>query len=273
MCPLPRLLLVLPTLETIFLPVAEESTAPSVAPVTWCRFIPERKDDFAWENDLSAFRACGPAMRAGRGVENSGIDVWLKRVSYPMIDRWYAAERHGISYHSDHGEGTDACHTGSSRGCGGTAVWQDGEMVLADPQAWRIIERTSRPSLFELTYCYDLREGAIVEFTRITIELKQRLFLTQSTFTRDGAPSFLAIAVGLTIHEGHAVPTLNPDAGWVACWKNLDHQGVVIAVLIDPAQVVEMCHLTAPGDKERDHPLLVTRPDPAGRVRLLIFPI
>ena len=30
---------------------------------TYARFVPEREDDFAWENDLVAFRAYGPAMR------------------------------------------------------------------------------------------------------------------------------------------------------------------------------------------------------------------
>ena len=44
--------------------------------------MPERLDDFAWENDLVAFRAYGSAIRRTKGPEDSGIDCWLKRVRY-----------------------------------------------------------------------------------------------------------------------------------------------------------------------------------------------
>ena len=44
------------------------------------RFVPERKDDFAWENDLIAFRAYGPALRYF--PEDSGFDAWPKRVPW-----------------------------------------------------------------------------------------------------------------------------------------------------------------------------------------------
>ncbi|MEY3896376.1 MAG: hypothetical protein RLZZ214_1896, partial [Verrucomicrobiota bacterium] len=47
-------------------------------PRAFARFVPERSDDFAWENDLVAFRTYGPALRPG--PENSGIDCWFKRV-------------------------------------------------------------------------------------------------------------------------------------------------------------------------------------------------
>ena len=38
------------------------------------RHVPERKDDFAWENDRIAFRMYGPALEAD-GEISSGIDV------------------------------------------------------------------------------------------------------------------------------------------------------------------------------------------------------
>ena len=60
---------------------------PAGAARTFCRFIPERLDDFAWENDVVAFRVYGPALR-GKGV-NSGIDCWFKRGEHPMIDKLY----------------------------------------------------------------------------------------------------------------------------------------------------------------------------------------
>ncbi len=46
-----------------------------VEPKTFARFVPERKDDFAWENDLAAYRMYGPAL-AGENPSN-GVDLWL----------------------------------------------------------------------------------------------------------------------------------------------------------------------------------------------------
>ena len=54
------------------------------------RFVPERTDDYAWENDKVAFRTFGPEAQrmkeAGTpgGTLTSGIDAWLKRVDYPL---------------------------------------------------------------------------------------------------------------------------------------------------------------------------------------------
>jgi hypothetical protein len=58
----------------------------SPTPRAFARFVPERKDDFAWENDLVAFRTSGPALRPG--PENSGIDCWFERVPDPIVDKW-----------------------------------------------------------------------------------------------------------------------------------------------------------------------------------------
>ena len=59
------------------------------------RFVPERTDDYAWENDKVAFRTFGPEAQQMKeagikgGTLTSGIDAWLKRVDYPIIDKWY----------------------------------------------------------------------------------------------------------------------------------------------------------------------------------------
>lgn len=81
----------------------------------YCRFVPERLDDFTWENDRIAFRMYGPEMwtipakRCG-----SGVDVWVKKVRYPIINKWYKRK----SYHRDEGEGADIYKVGKTLGCG-----------------------------------------------------------------------------------------------------------------------------------------------------------
>jgi hypothetical protein len=106
--------------------MAKTAMATNSAPSAFARFVPERKDDFAWENDMIAFRAYGPSLR--ESGENAGVDCWLKRVDYPIINSWYKKHlEQDISYHQDHGEGLDNYHVGSSAGCGGTSLWLNGE--------------------------------------------------------------------------------------------------------------------------------------------------
>lgn len=75
--------------------VEGELELPTSEISTFARFVQERIDDFAWENDKLAFRTYGPKAQAitesGKkgGTLSSGIDCWLKRVDYPIIDKWY----------------------------------------------------------------------------------------------------------------------------------------------------------------------------------------
>src|ERR1700731_170737 len=58
--------------------VPSNNSAPP-PPLVFGREAPERKDDFAWENQFVTYRVYGPALEA-TGEIASGIDVWSKRV-------------------------------------------------------------------------------------------------------------------------------------------------------------------------------------------------
>jgi hypothetical protein len=76
-------------------------------PLVYGRLVPERKDDFTWENNRSAFRLYGPALKATGEISN-GMDFWAKRTEKLIIDKWYVNDLSGAaSYHDDHGEGVD----------------------------------------------------------------------------------------------------------------------------------------------------------------------
>ena len=240
--------------------------ASAQQPATSARFVPERKDDFAWENDLVAFRVYGPAILKDKGAEGSGIDCWLKCVKYPVIDKWYAGDQKGVSYHKDHGEGYDPYQTGGSRGCGGVAIWKNGKMVTAGPyKTWKIIASEPQKSVFELTYDYDVGGTKIKEVKRITIELGKRLFFAESTFTQEGKPAALEIAVGITTHDGKAKAVLNPQQRWMACWEMIDGAGVGTGVVMAPPAGIKMHELVDP-KPNASHALLVTKTDVAGKV-------
>ncbi|MDX9903908.1 MAG: DUF4861 family protein, partial [Bacteroidales bacterium] len=83
----------------------EKGTPSEYEAKAYGRFVPERMDDYTWENDRIAFRIYGPALIAKDGPSN-GLDVWVKRTDKMVIDRWYSEYLAGKnSYHDDNGEG------------------------------------------------------------------------------------------------------------------------------------------------------------------------
>jgi hypothetical protein len=93
------------------------------------RFVRERFDDFAWENDRIAHRMYGRALEtwAGELLTSSAVDIWSKRVPQMVIDEWYMVD----NYHVDSGQGADFYSAGTSRGCGGTGFWADGKLWVS----------------------------------------------------------------------------------------------------------------------------------------------
>src|SRR3546814_4454501 len=70
-------------------------------------------DDFAWGNDKIAFRMDGKALEGTAG-DAHGIDVWVKRTSELVINKWYKSG----DYHKDHGDGMDYYSVGMTLGAG-----------------------------------------------------------------------------------------------------------------------------------------------------------
>ena len=54
-----------------------KGVAAKKTPKVYGRQFPERKDDMAWENDRSAYRAYGPALEKS-GERAFGYDLWTK---------------------------------------------------------------------------------------------------------------------------------------------------------------------------------------------------
>ena len=251
----------------VFLGLSSAVFAETAAPRTFCRFVPERLDDFAWENDKVAFRASSPALR--EGAEDSGIDCWLKRVEYPIINKWYReAEEEGKSYHVDHGEGSDPYHVGSSRGCGGLGLWMDGNLITSDTFTdWKIIQCEPDESVFVLSYEYKVGEDVYNEQKQISIRMGERLFDVVATFTKNGKPAAgLPIAIGITTHEGNAEASSDISEGWMACWEVIEGGGLGTGVVMDPSAITEY-KLIESQEKDQSHALFITETDEKGQVQ------
>ena len=89
-------------------------------PKTFSRYVPERKDDFAWENDKIAFRMYGKALE-GTKEDAYGMDVWVKRTDKLILNERYKQGE----YHIDHGDGNDYYHVGFSLGAGNMAPYMN----------------------------------------------------------------------------------------------------------------------------------------------------
>ena len=232
---------------------------------THARFVPERADDFAWENDLIAFRAYGPALQA-KG-EDSGFDCWLKRVPYPIVEKWYAENAAGKSYHTDHGEGYDPYKVGSSRGCGGLALWIDGKMVSSNVfTKWEILKSEREETVFVLSYEWKHGGDTYTEAKQISVKLGERMFKSTSTFKKNGQlAANLPIAIGLVRH--HTTDAVEKDLtqGWVATWETIDGSDLGTGVVIDPKRI-DSLHVEESGKKLSDHVVLLTKTDAKGEL-------
>jgi rhamnogalacturonyl hydrolase YesR len=241
----------------------QKSYDPSV-PRTWCRYVPERIDDFAWENDKIAFRTYGPKARDG--AENSGIDCWLKRVDYPIVDKWYGQMK-TKSYHKDWGEGHDPYHVGSSAGCGGTGIWLNGNREPLETYIrHEVIERSPERSQFKLTYKREIGGDVYGEEKTVVIELGERLFHVRSVFTKNGKiASGLPVCIGLTTHDGAAEPFWNEQQGWIACWEKINDSELGTAVMSDPKRIDEIKEVKS-SEKDDSHLLILARTDRFGAI-------
>jgi hypothetical protein len=229
------------------------------------RFVPERKDDFAFENDKVAFRIYGPALKDS--TENSGIDCWLKRVDYPIIDKWYRQEAiEGKSYHKDHGEGFDPYHVGESLGCGGLALWIEGQMRLSNVyQSHRILKNGPDVTVFEVEYLWEDLPRETREIRRFTLAAGSQLFKAESQFFIEGKPKQVEVAIGVSTHDGQALAYSDPQNGWIAAWENMKGSGLGTGVALSPDQEAKVLTIESAA-KDQGHIIFITQTDPQGRL-------
>lgn len=182
------------------------------------RFVPERLDDFAWENDRIAHRMYGPAIEKVEPPSGSGIDVWCKSTNRLVINDWYKRD----DYHVDHGEGLDCYKVGPGRGCGGTAVWNTGQFYTSrDFRHWKLIANGPIRVMFELSYEPWAAGGVKVSETkRISLDAGTHFNRMQSIFTFDG-PDSITVGVGLNEHTDFHVLSSIKD-GWMGVWDQAD---------------------------------------------------
>lgn len=203
------------------------------------RFVRERRDDFAWENDRVAHRMYGKALEtwAQEPLTSSSVDVWFKRTRRLVINDWYMVD----DYHRDNGEGADMYSAGKSRGCGGNGIWDAGTLHTSSNFVdTRTLANGPIRVMFELTYpAFDGGGVRVTEVKRITLDAGQHLNRFESRYS--GTPAGpKAQAVGIKKHpEGLVVR--DKAHGLLRSWEPVKADGSHFGcgIIVDPAQVID----------------------------------
>lgn len=216
---------------------------PAIGTVkTYARFVPERIDDFAWENDKVAFRTYGPKAQrlteSGRsdGTLSSGIDLWLKKVNYSIIDSWYTENlKTGGYYHIDNGEGYDPYHVGMSRGAGGTGIWENDSLhVSKNYTKYKVIAIGPLRTIFELNYASWSKYG-VSEIKRISLDLGSNFSRFENKFSSTNPiPNY---TLGITLHKEKGTVKIAAEKGTFRHWEPIDDSYVGEGIVIDPSMV------------------------------------
>ncbi|MCL1942386.1 MAG: DUF4861 domain-containing protein [Candidatus Azobacteroides sp.] len=174
---------------------------------TFGRFVPERKDDVAWENDKIAFRMYGPALIAIDGPSN-GIDVWVKKTENLIIDKWYKDDLSGVaSYHVDHGEGVDCYKVGRTLGAGGMAPFVNDSLWLSENfVTQKVLDNGPLRTTIELTYkAFDVAGDSTIAETKI-ISLDAGSNFNKIIENYSGVKSVIPVAAGIILKTANAAP-------------------------------------------------------------------
>lgn len=188
---------------------------------TYGRFVPERKDDFAWENDRIAFRAYGKALESTPKENAHGFDVWVKRSREMVINERY---RRG-DYHRDNGDGLDYYHVGATLGAGNIApyfrdsVWYPGNFTR-----WEVLDNGPLRTTFRLHYGPVVMDGRRVSSTK-TVSLDAGTYLNRISVQYDveGLDS-LPVVIGIITRKDPGVMHIDEQRGMAVYWEPTDPQ-------------------------------------------------
>jgi len=203
------------------------------------RFVRERRDDFAWENDRVAHRMYGKALEtwAQEPLTSSSVDVWFKRTRRLVINDWYMVD----DYHRDNGDGADMYSAGKSRGCGGNGIWDAGKLYTsANFIESRTLANGPIRVMFELTYpAFDAGGMRVTEVKRITLDAGQNLNRFESRYT--ATPSTMKTqAAGIKKHP-EALVVSDKSRGLLRTWEPVKADGSHFGcgIIAEPGQVVD----------------------------------
>ena len=217
-----------------------QTGTPEAFDVKACgRCYPERMDDMAWENDLVAFRAYGPALQT-KGERGFGYDLFTKyNTTEPMLEAMYAKELNKEtlakiaelkktdpkaaaelsrerSYHIDHGYGMDCYAVGPTLGAGVAALMVNDTIIY--PWCYKNQEILDNGPLrftvkLEFTPLTVKGDSTVVETRLITLDAGSHLNKTAVSYSN--LKETLPIVAGIVLHEPDGAVVADAANGYI----------------------------------------------------------
>lgn len=172
----------------------------------YARAVPERADDFAWENEYVFYRAYGASLETSVDFLTSpGFDMWVKNPGPIMMDKLYRDElENGLSYHNYRGLGKDCYKVSRSLGAGASAVVISDTLRFPSTN-WReyeILEQGPQKVVFVLKYPrWETCGYAISLDKKITLEAGTHFCKAEDVYTFTGPGEELSVAAGIIRHD------------------------------------------------------------------------
>jgi Domain of unknown function (DUF4861) len=184
-------------------------------PKTYARFVPERLDDFAWENDKIAFRTYGKAIEGTKG-DAYGLDVWVKRTDKLVINTRY---KHG-DYHHDLGDGMDYYHVGHTLGAGNIApIVGDSIIYPKNFHRWKVLDNGPLRTTFVLEYDEWMVDGMKTTVSKkFTLDAGTQMNKIEIDFKFEGKNE-LPVVIGIIKRPETGVILLDEKEGTTAYWE------------------------------------------------------
>lgn len=233
------------------------------APKVMARAVPERADDFVFENDLIAGRFYGKALEGN--PTSPGLDIWVKLPGELVANDWY---EHAVSedpdyYHHNHG-GKDCYKVAVSLGGGASAPLIGGELryPATNYRSYEMLEETPTRVRFALNYPAWEVNGVPVSLRKeVSLEAGSYFADVTDYYTYPDSAGILTVAAGFKLHQAqNTVEKAHRGVSRYAIWEHASDQS------IEPEDGMLGVALIAPDiddryigpDFEQDHVLFIT---------------
>ncbi len=183
---------------------------------TFGRYVPERKGDFAWENDKIAFRMYGKELEKTPAENAYGMDVWVKRTSRMILNERYKRGE----YHIDHGDGMDYYHVGFSLGAGNCMPFSNDSIWYSKNYTqWKVLDNGPLRITFQLSYDpWNVDGKQVTAIKTITLDAGCQLNKVSVQYNYAGAGN-LPLVIGIIKRPEGGVELLNEQKGILAYWE------------------------------------------------------
>ena len=196
-------------------------------PKVMARAVPERADDFVFENDLIAGRFYGKALEGN--PTSPGIDIWVKMPGKLVADEWYehAVNEDPDYYHHDHG-GKDCYKVAVSLGGGASAPLVNGELCYpaTNYRSYEILEETPTRVRFALEYpAWDVNGVPVSLRKEVSLEAGSYFADVTDWYSFPDTAGVLTVAAGIKLHGAQGT-LFHEGTDRIAIWENASDQSI-----------------------------------------------